>query len=277
MPWRVGVNADVHTLTGAYVLDALSPQEREAFEEHLAECEACAREVQELRATAAQLGLAVAVPVPPGMKDEVMRRITTVRQVEPVRRAEPVRQVEPPSAPALAPAPGPQAPPGVPRPRRQGRLPRMVLAACVAVAAAFGGIGVWQYQEAEQARREARQSTRQADEVAAVLTAPDATSVSQPLGDGARGTVVVSRAMGKAAFFAAGLPTLSGGRVYQLWYDDAGAVRSAGLVPAGAETETVLAGPVGSATGMAISVEPAGGSAQPTTEPLAQFSFAQPG
>ncbi|MGP3954244.1 anti-sigma factor [Streptomyces sp. 7N604] len=271
MPWRVGVNADVHTLTGAYALDALSPQEREAFEEHLAECEACAREVRELRATAAQLGLASAVPVPPGMKDEVMRRITTVRQVEPVRRA------EAPSAPAPAPPPGPQAPPAVPRPRRQGRLPRMVLAACVAVAAAFGGIGVWQYQEAEQARQEARQSTRQADEVAAVLTAPDATSVSQPLGDGARGTVVVSRAMGKAAFFAAGLPTLSGGRVYQLWYDDAGAVRSAGLVPAGAETETVLAGPVGSATGMAITVEPAGGSAQPTTEPLARFSFAQQG
>jgi anti-sigma factor RsiW len=36
------MTADLHTLTGAYVLHALSESERAAFERHLADCAACA-------------------------------------------------------------------------------------------------------------------------------------------------------------------------------------------------------------------------------------------
>ncbi|MEV6315350.1 anti-sigma factor [Streptomyces sp. NPDC051776] len=242
-----------HTLTGAYALDALDPREREEFERHLAECPACAREVRELRDTAAQLGLAASAPVPARMREEVLRRIATVPQEGP-----------------------PQSPSGRHTAvvhRRRRRLTRLVLAACLAVAAAFGGIAVWQYQEAEQARQEARQTAQRNEQVAAVVTAPDAASVSQALGEGSRGTVVYSRDVGRAAFFAAGLPRLPGGKVYQLWYARANVFSSAGLIPPGAETEAVLAGRIDGATGMAITVEPAGGSQQPTTRPLAQFSL----
>ena len=37
---------DVHTLTGAYVCDALDPAEREAFEEHFFGCTECAQDVR---------------------------------------------------------------------------------------------------------------------------------------------------------------------------------------------------------------------------------------
>jgi anti-sigma factor RsiW len=49
---------ELHALTGAYVLDAIDDDEREVFGAHLDTCEPCAREVQELQATAAQLGAA---------------------------------------------------------------------------------------------------------------------------------------------------------------------------------------------------------------------------
>ncbi|MFD5632780.1 zf-HC2 domain-containing protein, partial [Streptomyces sp. NPDC127077] len=75
--------ADLHTLTGAYALHALDDDERERFERHAADCADCAQEVRELTATAARLGLAVTDSPGPALKDQVMRRITTVRQEAP--------------------------------------------------------------------------------------------------------------------------------------------------------------------------------------------------
>lgn len=43
---------DLHTLTGAYALGALSEQESAEFAGHLAQCQACTQEVRELRETA---------------------------------------------------------------------------------------------------------------------------------------------------------------------------------------------------------------------------------
>jgi anti-sigma factor RsiW len=39
---------DLHSLTGVYVIDALTDLERCAFERHLRECAPCHREVREL-------------------------------------------------------------------------------------------------------------------------------------------------------------------------------------------------------------------------------------
>ncbi|WP_422664489.1 zf-HC2 domain-containing protein [Streptomyces mirabilis] len=52
--------ADLHTLTGAYALPALDEEERGRFDRHAADCESCRREVRELAAAAARLGLAAA-------------------------------------------------------------------------------------------------------------------------------------------------------------------------------------------------------------------------
>ncbi|MFF4536036.1 anti-sigma factor domain-containing protein [Streptomyces aureus] len=248
--------ADLHTLTGAYALHALDADERERFERHAADCADCEQEVRELRATAARLGLAAAASPAPELKDRVLLRITAVRQ-------------EPPPAPVVTAS----------RPSRVSRLrtPRWVLAAALAAAASLGGTAVWQYERAQDARdgaREAREQSRQAElragQVAAVLTAPDAASRSAKLKGGASGTVVVSRSRDQAVFISSRMPKPPGGKVYQLWYDDAGTMRSAGLMDPGRTTEAVpLDGAVDGASGLGITLEPAGGSPAPTSAPLA--------
>jgi anti-sigma factor RsiW len=50
---------EMHVLTGGYALDALAPQEMDAFERHLQHCGPCAAEVRGLRETAARFEDAV--------------------------------------------------------------------------------------------------------------------------------------------------------------------------------------------------------------------------
>ncbi|MCH0542114.1 anti-sigma factor [Streptomyces sp. MUM 203J] len=235
----------LHAPTGAYALDALPDDEREAFERHLRDCRACAQEVRELTATAARLGLAVAAVPPPAMKESVIDRIRTVRQLPPE---------VPPS--------GPDRTAGRGRP-----LSRLVLAACLAAAAALGGVAVWQHQEALQAEQRAERTRQQVEEMARVLAAPDARTATGTVGAGTHATVVVSRAEDRAVFVASGLPELPGGRTYQLWFADGDSMRPAGLLRD--DGAVVMDGEVGAATGMGITVEPVGGSPQPTTDPLA--------
>ncbi len=75
-----------------------------------------------------------------------------------------------------------------------------------------------------------------------------------------------------------GLPPLPSGKVYELWLMAPGSNRPAGLLPApsGGRTAPVLA--VGLAAGdrAGVTVEPAGGSAQPTTTPILAISLAAP-
>ncbi|MGN9815179.1 anti-sigma factor [Streptomyces sp. SD11] len=255
--------ADLHTLTGAYALHALSDEEREAFERHLAECEPCAQETAELSATAARLGLAVAVPPRPAMREDVLRQIATVRQEGPT-----VRQ-EGPAGPAL---------PHRTRTRSRGSrtrpLSRWALAACLAAAAALGGTAVWQHERAEDALEQARRADRGADDIAAVLTAPDARSRTAKLAGGATGTVVVSDSRDRAVFMASGMAEPPRGRVYQLWFDDDGTMRSAGLMdPARTSQAVLMRGAVGGASGMGVTVEPKGGSEEPTSTPLALLNL----
>ncbi|MGH3714785.1 MAG: zf-HC2 domain-containing protein, partial [Micromonosporaceae bacterium] len=58
------MSADVHTLIGGYVLDAVDDVERAAVERHLLTCQECAADVAELREVAARLGEAASAPAP---------------------------------------------------------------------------------------------------------------------------------------------------------------------------------------------------------------------
>ncbi|MGW1204026.1 anti-sigma factor [Streptomyces cyaneofuscatus] len=244
--------ADLHTLTGAYALHALPDDERREFERHLGDCEACTQEVRELSATAARLGLAVAESPPRELRERVLREITTVRQEVPSHGR-----------------PGRTGGGG-----RTGRWTTYALAACIAAAAAFGGVAVWQNQVAQDARQEANQAQRQSEQLAQVLSAPDAKTSSGELTGGARGTVVVSQQENRAVFLASGMERPPSGKVYQIWFNDEGTMRSAGLMdPSASDDAVLLDGPVDRATGMGITVEPAGGSAEPTSDPVALMDF----
>lgn len=243
--------ADLHTLTGAYAAHALDPGESAEFERHLAGCPACAQEVAEFAATLARLGAAQAVHPAPALKTRVMAALPTVRQ----------------EAPRVAPAPG----------RRRGRLvrawPKLALAACLALAAGAGGIAVQQHRQAGQARARATALQVQQSRFAALLTAPDArTATGTAAGGSGVGTVVWSNSRGQAGFLAAGMPALAADTSYELWFNDAGTMRPAGLLPTG-DGVLLLTGPLDGASGIGVTVEPAGGSAHPTTAPVMLLSF----
>ncbi|MDX2561288.1 anti-sigma factor [Streptomyces sp. TX20-6-3] len=241
---------DPHLGAAAYVLHALPPAEEAAFENHLAACGVCRQDVTTFERTAARLASAETAAVPEGLRVRVMEQVARTPQD---RRPRPAR-----------PRGGPL--------RRNGL--RLALAASVAAAAALGAVAVREHEEAGEARTRAAQAQEQAraagGAIADILTAPDATVHTGELADGAEAAVVVSRAEAKAAFTARDLPALPSGTVYELWYaGEAGDLRPAGLLDdTGDRATRVLDGPLGNAVAVGITVEPAGGSDQPTTEPL---------
>ncbi|GAA5019207.1 anti-sigma factor [Kitasatospora paranensis] len=247
------IGADLHTLTGAYAAHALDGAERTDFERHLAQCGACAAEVAEFTATLARLGSAEALLPPPDLKARVMAGLPTVRQLAPAGEH------------AAAGRSG----------RRHRRLarqwPKFALAASVAVAAGFGGIAVQQHDQADRARAQASRMADQQARLGALLTAPDARTATGTDGSGV-GTVVWSQSRGEAGFLAAGLPPLPEGKVYQLWFNDAGTMRPAGLLPA-TDGSLVLKGAIDGAAGIGVTVEPQGGSQHPSGNPVLLLPF----
>ncbi|MFJ9456322.1 anti-sigma factor domain-containing protein [Kitasatospora sp. NPDC101447] len=244
--------ADLHTLTGAYAAHALDPDEREDFERHLEHCQACSLEVAEFTATLARLGAAEAVPVPGELKHRVMAALETVRQ-QPPHGAQPTVAGH--------------------RARLRRAWPRFALAACLAVAVGAGGLAVQQHRQADESRARATALQQQQDHITGLLTAPDARTTSSriPGGDGVA-TVVWSSSRSEAGFLASGMPPLPEGTTYELWFDDSGTMRPAGLMPA-TSGALLLSGPVNGARGVGVTVEPAGGSAHPTRTPLVVLPF----
>ncbi|NEB74323.1 anti-sigma factor [Streptomyces sp. SID14478] len=241
---------DLHTLTGAYALDALEEDERIAFEQHLAACQSCTQEVRELTATAGRLALAATMPVPPQLKNQVMAQIDAVRQD------------------------GPHVSPSSPGAVRGSHALRWALAACLAAVAALGATTLRQHQQTDQARHDAQAAQHQADQIAQVLSAADAKATATTIAGGARGSVVVSHDSDKAVFIASGMAKPPKGKVYQLWFADGDHMRPAGLMsPSRTDQSVLMTGSVAEASGMGITLEPGGGSKQPTTQPLALLSL----
>ncbi|MGW7486145.1 anti-sigma factor [Streptomyces sp. NPDC054786] len=240
---------DLHTLTGAYALGALSEHEAAEFTRHLAQCEACTQEVRELQETAARLALAVAEVPPADLRTRVMAALPEVRQLPPIRREATVVPM---------------------RGRRlRHRLPYFAAAACLAVAAVTGGLAVNARYDADRQRDRTVRAEQQAAAVSALMTAPDATFHTTAFKGGGSGTVVASKRRGQTAFLYHGLPALPGQRVYELWYSRNGTMVPAGLVEPGRSSGTMLltGGPQG-ADGVGVTAEPPGGSSSPTSPPL---------
>ncbi len=235
----------IHLLVGAYALDALDEAQADAFEQHLQTCDDCQREVVELRETAAYLAAAETGPDVSALKADVMGRLATTAQLTPVA---PVRAM----------------------PRRI--LPSLGwLAAAAAVVVALVLVGGMRDQRQTIASMNAHSS-----EVMALITQPDAKVLPLPLPDGSS-TVVVSMDADEAMVMADGVVAPGEGKVYQTWaYDAQGNPSPAGTwAPDGtghvaALVDTGLTG----CTALSVTVEPVGGSAQPTSEPLAMVQLA---
>jgi len=243
--------ADLHTLTGAYAVHALDEDERREFERHVKVCPACAREVAEFRDTAARLAVAVSETPSADLKRRVLDAIVTVRQL-------------PPEVPAVV-----EDTPAVPV-RRGTRFRLLAAAAAVVVMGALGGVAVDQWQDARTAERAAGAERARSARIEAVITAPDAVQASAPVAGGGTGRVIVSRALDTGVVLMSGLPTLTNSQVYQGWYNDDGHMRSIGLIRPGA---ALVASSVDRASGIGVTVEPAGGSTQPSSDPIVVIPF----
>src|SRR5262245_48284055 len=80
------MSVDVHSLAGAYALDALEPSERELFDEHMASCSVCTTEVAELRETTARLANDTWETPPPRLRANVLAEVASTRQTFPGTR-----------------------------------------------------------------------------------------------------------------------------------------------------------------------------------------------
>lgn len=227
------MTAELHTLTGAYAVDAVTEEEATAFERHLRGCPACRQEVRELREAAARLGAALATLPPPRLREATLTEVTRTRQWPPLV--------------AVA---------------RQGGQVKKRIALWGAAAAAAGALVFSLVTTTTEPGADPAQ--QQLASVNAVLTAPDASTAKGP---GPRTTTVVtSRSRGKVVVLAGDLPPLAPGKTYQVWLLGAGGVHSAGLLaPDGPHrTRPLLADLPGGIDRVGITAEPAGGSPSPT-------------
>jgi anti-sigma-K factor RskA len=107
-----------------------------------------------------------------------------------------------------------------------------------------------------------------------VMAAGDAKHVKVSFPDGATATVIRSAKMGKAVVVTNKMPAAPDGKVYELWLrNSVGRMVPAGLMKGSGDQKQLLQGNAASANAAAISVEPSGGSKEPTSEPIALFDF----
>jgi anti-sigma-K factor RskA len=242
---------DIHTLGGAYALDAVDDLERASFDRHLAECEACRIEVAEYREAAGRLAEGAWSVPPPRMREQVLARAAAT----------------------------PQLPP--PGSRRGGASPVTRWRRIAAAAAVVGVLGLGtaattyavQEQRLSDERGTAAAAQQRADRIQEVLAAPDAALRAGDLTGGGRVTVVVSDAEDAGVVVLADAPPPGPDRAYQLWVVDDVRPISVGLLPAGSAQATELIQGVRGRSAFAVSLEPAGGSPQPSTTPLVAIPF----
>jgi len=237
---------ELHLLTGAYAVDALTGDELDQFEKHLQRCPSCTEEVRGMQETAARLGMTTAIEPPPWMREQVLTAASRTRQL-------------PPSGGRLLDR-------GTSRraTRLRRSLPRS--AAAVTMAAAIIVLAVLQVNTRDQLH----QTQQASNNVAAVLAAPDAHIQRSSTTVGGTVTALISPRDREAVITTADMPTQADAKVYQLWVISASGARSVGLLPGSSTgaTSPVLAADVQPGDRLGITVEPAGGTSQPTTTPI---------
>ncbi|WP_406446618.1 anti-sigma factor [Streptomyces sp. NBC_01613] len=256
---------DLHSLAAPYALDALEPAERVRFERHLKKCDRCAAEVRALSEDAVRLAWSTAAAPPLAMRDRVLAAVRATPQAPgPMREREHTPQLPPHVW-------GTQPPPGRSRAPRE-RRPLFVPFATATAAAALVVASLFAVQ-ANEARDKLDAAQAQSREIAHVLAAPDARATAGKDTRGRSIGVVASASEGRAVVTLSGYGALPSGRVHQLWLMRPDAQpRSLGLFKVG-DTPLVATGLNKTATSLAVTVEPDGGSPQPTSQPVVQLAL----
>jgi len=125
------------------------------------------------------------------------------------------------------------------------------------------GLGVFAGVES----RRAHQADQRADRVTAIMTDPHKAQAARDITSGGEGTIIVSG--DQAIFQATDVKALPSDRTYQLWIINAKGARSVGVLGRG-DSGNILQFVEGvkNTDQIGLTVEPAGGSDQPTTKPV---------
>ncbi len=229
---------ELNVLAGAYALDALDDEERAVFEEHLADCPECTEEVRGLRNAAVELSHLGQDGPPPELRAAVLGAVAKTRPLPPLvtgARVLPIRRA------------------------RATAVWQGLAAACALIAIVVSAWGFSQHQTAQRATR------AQSSAVQSLLAAPDVRATTTALRQG-QGTLLSSRSEHRLVLIGHGLPVLPADQTYQLWMmSETGAPVSGGVFRPDehGNVELPASGDLDSVDRMGVSVEPAGGSAQP--------------
>jgi anti-sigma-K factor RskA len=221
---------------GAYVLGALPELESEVLERHLATCESCRSEVEELRPVTAAMARSVPqVEAPPSLKANLMDVVNS----EASARA------------AVQPR----------RSRRSfgswlsGLQPRMAAAIAVGVLVLGVAVGIAVDQIATS------------DGGSTMTVAAKIDRKLMPTGDA---SLAVKGDKGKLVLTDA--PQPPAGRVYQLWYQHGKTIERGGTFRPRSDGTYDASVPVGDTDAVMVTVEREGGVPAPTGPPVMQFT-----
>lgn len=231
---------DLHHLAAAYTLDALDDAERQAFEAHYPSCEICSQEVVDFRETASALAGAVAMAPPDELKQRVMAEVARTRQLPPMLPDSVIDLAE--------------------RRRRRAGRPIMLAAAAAAIVAIVGIVG---------AIRLGSES-----DLEELIAAPDAVVIDLPPNgevEGVSGSmrVVWSPERDRVAVIGDGISDAGAGMEYALWFLTPDGVAPAGLfAPSDGRVRAIIDVEDIDGVGWGVTIEPDGGSEQPTSDVL---------
>lgn len=232
------MSIDLHSLMAPYALDALDNHERGRFEAHLDQCTDCKNELSGFMATAVRLGDSASHPPPPALRDRLLAEISVTPQQRPVVSSLAERR-------------------GLRR-----ALPRLAMAAAFLV----GAVGVGGFVvERDKAHDEHDQRVA----MSSVIGADDVTTAGEQIDTGGSVKLYASASQDSAVIVAKDLPRPDDGKVYQVWMIDGQGPTSQGTFETGGEM--VMDGVAG-ADRVAVTVEPKGGSKQPTSAPIATMA-----
>ncbi len=244
----------MHTLVGAYVLDAIPDGDRAEFERHLLRCEQCRDDVRGLREASALLAAAVAVTPRPELREPALQAASVTRQLPPVT-GEPTRR------------------------SWRRRLPSAgiahswlaVVAASTAVVLAGTAVVLALHMAAMQRRLTAQDDRDSA--ISAILGAHDAIVLTAAVTTGGTATVVMSHHARELVFTGNGLARLPGSRGYELWLAGPTGTTGVGMLPPGPGgmfgpmvVDRLAVGDV-----LEVTVEPVGGAPHPTSVPIVRL------
>lgn len=251
-------------LAEVYALDAVDDAERAAVENYFASAPRPERQAFNDRVRQARETLATSFTVeetpPAALFDRIMSSLPAQPSTGPGNPetggpdAGPSQEASAPAVDEFTAA----------RERREARrrpqgMRSWLIGVAAAAAIAFGGVGVGSYVASQN------------DPFTQVMQAGDVRQASVDVAGGGTALVSISSSRDAMVVKMKDVPAPPPGKVYQMWLvpKDGSAPVSQGLMDAEALSKPAVVTGIGSAAALGITVEPAGGSKQPTTPPVA--------